>query len=218
MAAGLSRIRYIFRFYSRIFCFAAEEFCCRMASEDRRLWLPGKRFSMFTGVGELARWGFSAPEQVPPAPVTDVSPEAGRERGDSIKNAGGDAPARDPAMVRAEERSSFSAVGYLRKYGIRPLPEEREMIRALPAIPLPERERYLEKRAVPFSVLHFRRPLRNPGALLRFCGEAARIKRHAREEQGGCVFSRFPCGPAGGRLPPWRGCAFSCLRRRGPVA
>ena len=53
-----------------------------MASEDRRLWLPGKRFSMFTGVGELARWGFSAPGQVPPAPVTDVSPEAGRERGD----------------------------------------------------------------------------------------------------------------------------------------
>ncbi|AYR35207.1 hypothetical protein C1I94_07950 [Akkermansia muciniphila] len=42
------------------------------------------------------------------------------------------------------------------------------MIRALPAIPLPERERYLEKRAVPFSVLHFRRPLRNPGVLLRF--------------------------------------------------
>lgn len=56
-----------------------------MASEDRLPWLPGKRFSMFTGVGELARWGFSAPGQVPPAPVTDVSPEAGRERGDSIK-------------------------------------------------------------------------------------------------------------------------------------
>ena len=70
---------------------------------------------MFTGVGELARWGFSAPEQVPPAPVTDVSPEAGRERGDSIKNAGGDAPARYPAMVRTEERSGFSAVGYLCK-------------------------------------------------------------------------------------------------------
>ena len=86
-----------------------------MASEDRRLWLPGKRFSMFTGVGELARWGFSAPGQVPPAPVTDVSPEAGRERGDSIKNAGGDAPARYPAMVRTEERSGFSAVGFLCK-------------------------------------------------------------------------------------------------------
>ena len=93
MAAGLSRIRDVFRFYSRIFCFAAEEFCCRMASEDRCLWLPGKRFSVFTGVGELARRGFSALGQVPPAPVTDVSPEAERERGDSIKNAGGDAPA-----------------------------------------------------------------------------------------------------------------------------
>jgi len=70
-----------------------KSFFCRMASEDRCLWLPGKRFSVFTGVGELARRGFSAPGQVPPAPVTDVSPEAGRERGDSIKNAGGDAPA-----------------------------------------------------------------------------------------------------------------------------
>lgn len=178
----------------------------------------GNVFPCLRELESLPDGAFLAPEQVPPAPVTDVSPEAGRERGDSIKNAGGDAPARYPAMVRTEERSSFSAVGYLRKYGIRPLPEEREMIRALHAIPLPERERYLEKRAVPFSVLHFRRPLRNPGALLRFCGEAARIKRHAREEQGGCVFSRFPCGPAGGRLPPWRGCAFSCLRRRGPVA
>jgi len=115
MAAGLSRIRDVFRFYSRIFCFAAEEFCCRMASEDRCLWLPGKRFSVFTGVGELARRGFSAPGQVPPAPVTDVSPEAGRERGDSIKNADGDAPARYPAMVRTEERSGFSAGGYLCK-------------------------------------------------------------------------------------------------------
>lgn len=216
MDAGLSRIRDIFRFYSRIFCFAAEEFCCRMASEDRRLWLPGKRFSVFTGVGELARWGFSAPGQVPPAPVTDVSPEAGRERGDSIKNAGGDAPARYPAMVRTEERSGFSAVGYLCKYGIRPLPEEREMIRELPTIPLPERERYLEKRAVPFSVLHFRRPLRNPGVLLRFWRSGPYKARQGRT--GRLFFSRFPCGPAGGRLPPWRGCVSSCPRRRGPAA
>ena len=218
MDADLSRIRYIFRFYSRIFCFAAEEFCCRMASEDRRLWLPGKRFSMFTGVGELARWGFSAPEQVPPAPVTDVSPEAGRERGDSIKNAGGDAPARYPAMVRTEERSGFSAVGYLRKYGIRPLPEEREMIRALPAIPLPERERYLEKSAVPFFRSSFSPPPEKPRRAFTLLEKRPVQGRHAREEQGRLFFSRFPCGPAGGRLPPWRGCVSSCPRRHGPAA
>lgn len=186
MAAGLSRIRDVFRFYSRVFCFAAEEFFCRTAWEDRRLWLPGKRFSVFTGVGEFARRGFSAPGQVPPAPVTDVSPEAGRERGDSIKNAGGDAPARYPAMVRTEERSGFSAGGYLCKTASVPLPEEREMTQGFPAIPLPERERYLEKRAVSFFVPHFRRPPRNPGALLRFWRSGPYKARQGRT--GAAVF------------------------------
>lgn len=103
----------------------------------------------------------------------------GEGRRDSIKNAGGDAPARYPSIVLTEGRSVFFAGGSL------------------------------------CQTAFFR--LLKPPARFRAFGEAGRIK--ARQGRTGRLFfSRFPCGPAGGRLPPWRGCAFSCLRRRGPVA
>ncbi|PNC83245.1 hypothetical protein CXT96_02805 [Akkermansia muciniphila] len=50
MAAGLSRIRDIFRFYSRIFCFAAEEF---VAAWLRKTGAYGCRGNVFPCSREL---------------------------------------------------------------------------------------------------------------------------------------------------------------------
>ena len=65
------------------------------------------------------------------------------------------------------------------------------MIRALPAIPLPERERYLEKSAVPFFRSSFSPPPEKPRRAFTLLEKRPVQGRHAREEQGGCFLADF---------------------------
>ena len=186
MAAGLSRIRDVFRFYSRVFCFAAEEFFLPHGLGRQAPVAAGETFFRVHG-----SW------RVCPAGLFRTGASSACS-GDGCFAGGGERAWRLNKKRRRRcactvsgdgsdrERSGFSAGGYLCKTASVPLPEEREMTQGFPAIPLPERERYLEKRAVSFFVPHFRRPPRNPGALLRFWRSGPDKARQGRT--GAAVF------------------------------